>query len=928
MVQDVSGASMFQSGTVKPRSTSRLSVAFATLIVICSVVEADEGPQFVRAVEGIAEFRLGNGLQVLLFPDESSPKVTINLTVFVGSRHEGYGEAGMAHLLEHMVFKGTPSRPDIPALLKKAGADFNGTTWLDRTNYYETLPAGDENLELGISLEADRMVNSLIRGEDLASEMTVVRNEFEAGENNPQGILMQRMLGAAFEWHNYGKSTIGNRADIERVPVENLRRFYQRFYQPDNALLIIAGQFDPQKALELTQQHFGALPKPERELDRTWTEEPAQDGERLVTLRRVGEVPLAGVAYHIPAGGHPDFVALDVLNVCMASEPAGRLYDLLVKRRIAAGMTGISFGLHDPGVMLFGAQAAQGTDGTTLLQSLIEAVETTGEKPFTAEEVERARQELLRQRELRVASSQTVAIELSDWAAQGDWRLFFVHRDRLEQVTADDVNRVARAYLTRNNRTAGVFEPTAAPERVSIPATPDLAGMIGDYKGREEVARGEEFDATPAGIEARLQRSTLPSGLKVTLLQKKTRGAIVSLRLNLRYGNLDALRNLATACELLPPLMQRGTQNLSRQQISDELNNYRAQLNVTGSPGNLTLSLQTTRENLQPVLRIVQQILREPLLSDEELKLLVEEQIASVSQQVSDPVAIAMSEVTRKTAPYAPEDPRYVPALSEDVERLKSVSIGQLRDVYSRLIGAGTGELTVVGDFDPQQVLPEVERLLNDWKSDVPFARLARESINNTTGDLQKIETPDKANAAYCATLTIPMRDDHPDYPALEIANFILGSDGLSSRLGDRVRQQDGLSYGIQSRLQPNAIDERTVFFLFAICNPANSDKVHAAVQEELTRFVKDGITAGELEAAKSGWLQEQQVMRAEDRALMPLLEAYAFIGRDMTFVARREQQVQELTVEQVNEAIRKHFDPRRLYIISAGDFASTKAGE
>jgi zinc protease len=269
-----------------------------------------------------------------------------------------------------------------------------------------------------------------------------------------------------------------------------------------------------------------------------------------------------------------------------------------------------------------------------------------------------------------------------------------------------------------------------------------------------------------------------------------------------------------------------------------------------------------------------------------------------------------------------------VAALSEDVERLKSVSIEQIRDVYSRLIGAGTGELTVVGDFDPQQVLPDVERLLKDWKSDVPFARLARESVNNTTGDMQRIETPDKANAAYCATLTIPLRDDHPDYPALEIANFILGSGGLSSRLGDRVRQQDGLSYGIQSRLQPNAIDERTVFFLFAICNPANSDKVHTAVQEELTRFVKDGITAEELDAAKSGWLQEQQVMRAEDRALMPLLEAYAFIGRDMTFVARREQQVQELTVEQVNEAIRKHFDPRRLYIISAGDFASTKVGE
>ncbi|MCA9037871.1 MAG: insulinase family protein, partial [Planctomycetaceae bacterium] len=366
------------------------SYLVAALFVSFIMIETSVAqPQFVRAVEGIAEFRLENGMQVLLFPDPSRPTVTVNVTIFVGSRHEGYGEAGMAHLLEHMVFKGTPTHPAIPADLAKRGARFNGTTWLDRTNYYETLNASDENLEFALKMEADRMVNSLIRAEDLASEMTVVRNEFERGENSPQRVLMQRMTAVAFDWHNYGKSTIGNRADIERVPVENLRRFYQRFYQPDNAMLIIAGKFDVQKAMQLTQQYFGALPRPDRELDKTYTEEPAQDGERLVTVRRVGEVPMAGLHYHLPAGGHPDFAAVDVLTGVLAGEPSGRLYESLVKRRIAASMYGTTFAAHDPGSLILLADAAQGVDGGTVLQALIDTVEGFANNPVKPEEVER-----------------------------------------------------------------------------------------------------------------------------------------------------------------------------------------------------------------------------------------------------------------------------------------------------------------------------------------------------------------------------------------------------------------------------------------------------------------------------------------------------------------------------------------------------------
>jgi zinc protease len=605
----------------------------------------------------------------------------------------------------------------------------------------------------------------------------------------------------------------------------------------------------------------------------------------------------------------------------MTSEPAGRLYESLVKRRVAASVYGMTFALHDPGILMFMAEATEGTDGTALVQSLIESSEGTAEKPFTPEEVERARSELLKQRELTVADSQRVAIELSDWAAQGDWRLFFLNRDRLEKVTAEDVARVAATYLIRNNRTAGVFEPTKEAQRATIPATPDLAEMIGDYKGRSDVAQGEEFDVDPLAIEKRLARSALPSGMKVTLLPKKTRGSIVNLRLNFRYGNAEALKGLAVAAELMPQMLNRGSENMTRQQITDELNNYRAQLRVSGTPGGLSVSVQTSRENVGKVLDIVKEILKHPLFPKEELEIIREEQIAQINQQMSDPISLAMTSVSRKMAPYPSDDPRYVPTMEEEAERVKAVTVDQIKDVYSRMLSSAVGELTIVGDFDPEQLLPAVDEFTQGWSSDVKFERLGRVSMNNEKGDREQIVTPDKPNAAYIAAMTIPMRDDHPDYAALSIGNFVLGSSGLSSRLGDRLRQKEGLSYSVQSSLQPSAVDERTTFFLFAISNPDNAPKVHVAIQEELAKLLEKGITAEELEAAKAGYLQEQQVQRTEDRAIVQMLEAYAFIGRDMKFVADFEDKISKLTVEEVNAALKKHIDPKRLFIIQAGDF-------
>ena len=598
----------------------------AALFISTHAFAADEPITKVRTVEGITEYKMPNGFRFLLFPDPSKPLVTINNTIFVGSRFEGYGETGMAHLLEHMLFKGTPTFPNVPKALRDHGAGsrfngFNGTTWVDRTNYYETMPATDVNLEFGIQLEADRLVNSYVKREDLLSEMTVVRNEFEMGENNPEHILRQRMMAAAYEWHNYGKTTMGNRSDIERVPIDSLQAFYRKYYQVDNAMLIIAGQFDEKKALEYIVKYFGALKRPRRRLEQTYTEEPAQDGERFVVLRRVGSVGAVGVDYHIPAGAHEDFPAIQILEDCLTSEPAGRLYKALVKAKKAASVTGNAYGWHDPGVIEITAQIRDPKGVDAARDTLVGTLESLTQNPITAEEVNRSKQRFKKYEDELLASSTDFAIQLSEWAAAGDWRLFFLNRDRLEKVSAADVNRVAAKYLVRTNRTVGVYYPTTQPERANVPPGPNIAKLLDGYKGHAVLAKGESFVPTPANIEKRVVRGNLGS-LKTAFLAKKTRGEMVEVQLNLRYGNEESLKPVWTAADLMPAMLNRGTRKHTRQQITDAFDKLSAHVSFDGQPGLLATSIKVKKANLAATLRLVGEILRDANFPAEEFNVL------------------------------------------------------------------------------------------------------------------------------------------------------------------------------------------------------------------------------------------------------------------------------------------------------------------
>ena len=916
--------------SIKPLAVFVLAIVVAAHATAIAAEEqaAKASATKVASVEGITEYQLDNGLKFLLFPDQSKQQITVNITYLVGSRHEGYGETGMAHLLEHLVFKGTPNHPDIPAELTERGASPNGTTWFDRTNYFETFPATEDNLEWALDLEADRMINSFISAEDLESEMTVVRNEWERAENSPGGVLQKRLMSTAFQWHNYGNSTIGARADIENVPIDRLQAFYRKYYQPDNAVLVIAGKFDPEHAIELVEEKFGPIPRPERtgpnQLFPTYTAEPAQDGERSVTLRRVGDVQLAMAAYHVPAGSHEDFAALDVLAYVLSTQPAGRLYKNVVEPGLAAGAGAFAFQLHDPGVLLANVRVRKEDDLTTATDAMLDTLHGLVDEPPTEEEVERAKANFAANFELAFNNPNSIARQISEWASMGDWRLMFLHRDRLEKVTPEDVVGVAEKYLKPSNRTIGYYYPTdETPPRAQIDPAPDVAALVGDYKGREAISAGEVFEPTPENIAARTTILTLSNGVEVALLPKENRGDAVTASFTFRHGTEASLEGWDTAAALAGSMLMRGTAKRSRQEITDEFIRLKVAGGVNGGVLSVGGSATTVRENLADAIRLAAEILREPSFPAEEFELLREQNLAGLESQRSDPQALASNALNRHVgAAYSKGHVFYTPTFDEQIERYNEVNVEQAKEFWASFYGAEGGTISIVGDFDPDEIVPVLEEAFGDWKAkeeyarvDRPFADIPAESVD--------IETPDKTNAVLFAFQRIQMRDDHPDYPAMVIGNYMLGGGFLNSRLATRIRQQEGLSYGVGSQFSANSIDEIGTFNGYAIFAPENGDKVLAAFKEEVAKVLEDGFTEEEVDAAKRGWLDAVQRQRSSDSTVASILNSNLFLDRDMSFIAKREAAVAALTADDINAAFKRHVDLDNMSFFRGGDFAN-----
>lgn len=879
--------------------------------------------QVGQPINGVAQYQLANGLTVLLGPDESKPTMTINLVYKVGSRHEGPGEAGMAHLLEHMLFKGTTAIPDPKKELTRRGIDWNGTTWYDRTNYFGQFNASDSTRDWMLDWLADTMHNIQIDTGKLKSERPVVINEMEAGENSPNSVLYHQLMATAYGFHPYSRSVIGALSDVDAVHPSNLQTFYQRYYRPDNAVLIVTGQFDTKSTLTAIQERFGGIPRPGTPIPQPWTLDPAQQGEREVVVRRNGGVPLMLAGYHTPAGATRDNVALGLLAEMLTREPDGPLYRELVKPGYAVSVGASSTDLHDPGMLIFSATLASPDKQKLVWDTVRKVVE--GEQPLTQEALDRTKQDIRNGMQRLTDDPEALAMALTEAIAQGDWRLPFAQADWAEGMTLDEVKAAGRRWLVQDNRTLAWYLPTEKPVRAPAPSRPDIASLLKDHKWRTSEVFKADVALTPESITERTQTGTLANGIEYAILPRKTKGDRVNLNLNLQWGNLENLGKRWRDADLLGGMLLSGTKSLPRQQFQDRLRELDAQLGISGGNTGAQVSLSVPARNLSAALALAVSALREPVFPQDIFNERRDRALTGIEARRHQPESRVAEAMAERGHAFPETDPRHHRTPDQLITDLKAQTPERIAKFWQDFAGASHGQFTVVGNVQPDALKAELEKLLDGWKSPQAYERI-RTDYYGLPSEQLRIEVPDKANAVLNQVRNIKLSEEHPDYPALALAIRMLGGTA-DARLFHRLREQESISYGAYASLSAARDVDNATIGIQAILAPANIDRLQKALQEEVERAHRDGFTQAELDAARSSLLDQRRQALSGEGFVTGLLASNLFWDTDMSRWSKRNQQIESLTLEQVNKAFRTWVDPQKALTISAGSFAA-KAGK
>ena len=909
------------------------------LCLATGTVWAQSGLREVRQVEGITEYALPNGLTVLLQPDNSKPTTSVAITYRVGSRHEGYGESGAAHLLEHLLFKASATIADPKMEMTRRGARWNGTTSHDRTNYFAQFSSDPETLGWMLGWLAESMTQARLLQADLASEMTVVRNELERAENNPGRVMGERMLSAAYLWHGYGRSVLGARSDVENMPIERLQAFYRKHYRPDNAVLLVGGRFDAETVRQRIATSFGPITQPATPIEPTWTLEPAQDGERQVMLRRAGGSSSVAVLYHVMPGSTPDFATLRVLAQLLRSQ-GGALDKALVQTGLAATHWSYAAAANEPGYFMAGvglrdvpeaeAEQAAARAATRLGQVLATLQPTQAE-------VDTARTQLLQGLEAGLREPEVISLAISESVALGDWRLLFAQRDWLAAVTLADVQRVASTWLLPANQTTGIYlASAAAPQRAPAPARSSVAQLLADFKGRAAAVAVDEFELTATNIESRLVKSRITvggqSGLQLVVLPRQTRSDRVTGTLRLRWGTAESVAGASVLAAFAGPLLTQGTARRSAEDIKQALLALDARLGFSTGAGGLTASFEYPVKSSDAFLDLLAELLQESSLNDTDFERERTAALANFQATKSDTSAVAGNTLAQSFSGYAEQDPRAALSFAQREQLLRSASAQQVRDFYRRFAGAGTGEMALIGPLQPAQVQARLQQLLGSWKSSEPRRAWSFEHPTSIPASWRTVQLPDKANASYTARIPLAMNDDAPDFPALMTGIQLLGGRAGGTALWKRVREEEGLSYGVSSSLfvptagsgrsTPGDESKAASINISASFAPQNRDKLRHVIRDEIAMRAASGFSNLEVGFARRAIVSNLQDSLAQPGELAGRLANNLRWARDMGRFTYFKEAYEKLDADAVNAALRQYLDVNRMVEVVAGTFA------
>ena len=865
------------------------------------------GFEFVKESGGIKEYTMtSNGLRVLLKQDNTAPVATFMVTYEVGSRNEAIGYTGSTHLLEHLMFKGsrkfnTKKGNSVFQTLQSLGARMNATTWLDRTNYFAVLPS--EHLETLIEIEADRMRNAYIKEEDRQSEMTVVRNEFERGQNSPSGVLDENIWATAYQAHPYHHSTIGWKEDIENVSIERLREFYDTFYWPNNATAIAIGDFTEKEALSMIKKHFGKIRKSTKPIPEVYTAEPKQEGIRTITLKRAGQQGIVGVAHKTPAATHPDAPAFMVLSSILSSGKNSRFYKNITDKGLTTSVYIWDSLFRDPGLFTVYANLSPDVDHKTVEKAVVDEYEKIKKDGVSDEEVKNAQTQLIASMKFRQDGSYAIASGLNEAIASGDWTLYTTYDEKIGTVTKEDVQRIVKEYFKEDLSTIGYFIPLGAGGQNKKLATSakDLEKMkLKHYSEEEELLSSRVVDSEP--VEG------------IRLLTLKRGSGVVTLTGSMLGGDIYASGNARTA-DMVAAMLDQGTTNMTKFEISAKLESAGARLGFFNGQARVGFSGKFLSEDTKMVFDLLADQLKNPLFAEEDLNKVKKRQVANYKRSKESTRGNATNNMLK--AFYgtghqnSPTDP------DKAIEEIKKITPKNLKDFHLKNYGAGTMVIVAVGDVDHNSLESLIKEGFGGWKKS-PLKEKKETGTANKASDKVYVTMQDKTSTDFLVGTALGIDRYHPDYLPLYVATHTLGGN-FSARLMQTVRVKEGLTYGINSSMRGFGNGNDGYWMVGGTFSPKLLSKGESSTLREIKKWAEEGITQKELDITKSTLTGGFQVGFDSTGGLAGGILDAIIVHGDLTYLDSYPERIKAITLDQANTAISKYIFFDGLYQVAAG---------
>lgn len=868
-------------------------------------------------VHGITEYRLDNGLKILLSPDLAKSTLTVNLVYRVGARHEAPGEAGMAHLLGRLVFNGPDAHPFPGREMHRRGITVNAATSHDSTHYYGTFPASDTSRDRMLDWLAGTMQNLRIAEAPLDRERRIMLNGMAALDDSPRALLRQQLKATAYQVHPYGRPVTGTMSDVDAITPGRLQRFYRTYYRPDNAVLVISGPFDVAETLASIRQRFGPIRPPATPIPQPYLLEPVQPGEREVIIRRQGGTPMVEIGYHIPSAAGPDLAALSVLGMMLAASPDGPLYQKLVKPGHATEVQVHAGSEADPGMLIFSVSFTDESRRSLIRRTMEEVIEDT--LPIDQTLLTTVQQFLKQSHDGSPAAPDTDALSLTGPIGWGDWRLRFAQLQMASALTLSDLRHAAAHWLVRDNRTTAWYLPTPYPRRAPLATRSDIDVLLARQSFPPGRAFTPEAPLTAETIHANTQTGQLPGGLRYALLPRRTTGEKVSISLDLHWGSLRSLSGRWREADMLGILIGVETKTLSHRQLQERLSSLDASLTVTASSTGARAHLETPRQHLEIAMTLMASVLREPVFRAEQIEEARQtglEQLRAIRREPATLVAEAFNQRARH---YPPHDPRHNRSDKVYVQDLKAQTAPRLTRFWQDFAGASRGELAAIGDFDPEILKQLTDKLFGDWQTPHPYTPFERDFHDYGTGTIHR-HSPDQTHAVFTQMRKIRMSRQHPDHLALEMAVRMLGG-GTENRLWSGIQEKLDLSTSISAELHVPHSQEDATLLIDATFAPKNLKRLEQALQKEISLALAKGFTQPELDAARQALQEEREAHLRDESGVLALLRTNLYRGTDMKAWMDTDEKLARLTLNEVNAAFRRWFLADRALTVVAGSF-------